>query len=50
MQFGFYLRALWTLELIDDFTKQLRSVGINETEFSLAESNLPKIVRKRSKR
>lgn len=50
VQFGFYLKALWALELIDDFIKQLRKVGINETEFSLVESNLPKIVRKRSKR
>ena len=50
VQFGFYLKALWALELIDDFIQQLRKVGINETEFSLVESNLPKIVRKRSKR
>ena len=50
VQFGFYLKALWALELIDDFTKQMGMVGINETEFSLMESNLPKAVRKRSKR
>lgn len=34
-QFGFYLKALWALELIDYFTKQLRNVGMNETGFSL---------------
>lgn len=50
VQFGFYLKALWALELIDDFAKNLRNVGINETEFSLMESNLPKTVRGRSKR
>lgn len=50
VQFGFYLKALWALELIDDFTKHLRNVGINETEFSLIESNLPKAVRVRSSR
>lgn len=50
VQFGFYLKALWALELIDDFTTQLRMVGINETELSLMESNLPKAVRKRSTR
>ncbi|MPM84247.1 hypothetical protein SDC9_131318 [bioreactor metagenome] len=50
VQFGFYLKALWALELIDDFTKQMGMVGINETEFSLMESNLPKNVRQRSKR
>lgn len=50
VQFGFYLKALWALELIDDFTKQLRNVGINETEFSLVESNLPKTVREKLKR
>lgn len=50
VQFGFYLKALWALELIDDFTSQLRNVGINETEFSLVESNLPKTVRKKIKR
>ena len=50
VQFGFYLKALWALDLIDDFTSQLRNVGINETEFSLVESNLPKTVRKKLKR
>lgn len=50
VQFGFYLKALWALELIEDFTQQLRNVGINETEFALLESNLPKTVRARSKR
>ncbi|TYK71145.1 MULTISPECIES: helix-turn-helix domain-containing protein [Comamonas] len=50
VQFGFYLKALWALELIDDFTKQMGMVGINETEFALVEANLPKTVRKRSKR
>lgn len=50
VQFGFYLKALWALELIDDFTKQLRNVGINETEFSLVESKLPKTVREKLKR
>lgn len=50
VQFGFYLKALWALELVDDFINQLGKVGINETEFSLVESNLPKRVRGRSKR
>ena len=50
VQFGFYLKALWALELIEDFAKQMGMVGINETEFSLMESNLPKNVRQRSKR
>lgn len=50
VQFGFYLKALWALELIDDFTQQLGKVGINETEFSLVEATLPKTVRARSKR
>lgn len=50
VQFGFYLKALWALELIEDFTNQLGKVGINETEFSLVESNLPKRVREKSKR
>lgn len=50
VQLGFYLKALWALELIDDFATQLRMVGINETEFSLVEANLPKTVRKRSTR
>lgn len=50
VQIGFYLKALWALELIDDFTQHLGKVGINETEFSLMESNLPKTVRAKSKR
>lgn len=45
VQCGFYYKALWALDLINDFTKQLRQVGINETEFSLIEISLPKIVR-----
>lgn len=34
-QLRFYLKALWAVELIDYFTKQLRNIGINETVFSL---------------
>lgn len=50
VQIGFYLKALWALNLIDDFEANLRSLGINETQFLLVESNLPKVVRPRSKR
>lgn len=49
IQFGFILRALWALDLIEDFIRLIQSVGINDREFALLESSLPQRVRERKR-
>ena len=47
VQLGFVLRALWALDLIDDFIQQIKDCGHNDREFALLEATLPKRVRNR---
>ena len=49
VQFGFVLKVLWAVGLIDDFLKQIQSVGINEHEFALLESTQPQRVREKGR-
>ena len=41
VQFGFWLKALWALDLIHDFISGSRSVGRNDHELALLASNMP---------
>lgn len=47
VQLGFYLKALWALELIHDLLQHLGQVGINQAEFALMESTMPQRVREK---
>ncbi len=47
VQFGFWLKAPWSLDLLNDFITQLKSVGMNDHEFALLESNMPARVREK---
>ena len=47
VQFGFVLKVLWAVDLIDDFLKQIKSVGINDHEFALLEASQPLRVREK---
>ena len=50
VQLGFYLKALWALDLIHDLLQQLGQVGINAAEFALLESGMPQRVREKRSR
>ena len=47
VQFGFVLKALWAVGLINDVLDHLKNVGINDHEFALLESAQPKRVREK---
>ncbi|UUE96421.1 helix-turn-helix domain-containing protein [Comamonas thiooxydans] len=49
VQLGFVLKVLWAVGLIDDFIQQIKSVGLNDHEFTLLEATLPKRVREKFK-
>lgn len=49
VQFGFVLKALWALDLIDDFIRHTRAVGLNDHEFALLEASQPLRVREKGK-
>ena len=49
VQFGFVLKVLWALDLIDDFIRQIRSVGVNDHEFALLEASQPLRVREKGR-
>lgn len=41
VQLGFWLKALWAVDLIDDLFNGIQKVGRNDREFALLESTLP---------
>lgn len=41
VQMGFWLKALWALDLINDFINGIQAVGKNDHEFALLESKMP---------
>ncbi|KGH11870.1 hypothetical protein P608_12210 [Comamonas thiooxydans] len=45
VQLGFVLKVLWAVGLINDFIRQIESVGMNDHEFALLQATLPKRVR-----
>lgn len=47
VQLGFWLKALWALDLINDFINGVHSVGKNDHEFALLASNMPMRVREK---
>jgi transcriptional regulator with XRE-family HTH domain len=49
VQFGFLLKALWAVGLIDDFLKHIKAVGINDHEFALLEASQPLRVREKGR-
>lgn len=49
IQFGFVLKVLWAVNLVDDFIQQIQRVGLNNHEFALLEATLPMRVREKSK-
>lgn len=49
VQLGFVLKVLWAVGLIDDFIQQVKGIGLNDHEFALLESTLPKRVREQYK-
>lgn len=48
VQLGFVLKVLWAVDLIDDFIRQIKSMGLNDHEFALLEATQP--IRVREKR
>ena len=42
IQFGFYLKVLWALDLIDGFSKLIEPLGLDAGEVALLDSALPK--------
>ena len=50
VQWGFVLKVLWSLDLIDDFIESLKSVGMNDTEFTYLAQAQPKRVREKGGR
>ena len=42
IQFGFYLKVLWALNLIDGFSKLIEPLGLDAGEVALLDSALPK--------
>jgi len=50
VQFGFVLKVLWAVDLIDDFIQQVKNVGLNDHEFALLEATLPMRVREKGRR
>lgn len=50
VQYGFVLRVLWALDLIEDFIRLIRGCGLNEREFALMEAAQPRRVRERRKK
>lgn len=49
VQLGFWLKALWALDLINDFINAAQAVGKNDHEFALLESNMPMRVREKGR-
>ena len=49
VQLGFVLKVLWALDLIEDFTRQIKGVGLNDHEFALLEAAQPLRVRERGR-
>lgn len=49
VQFGFVLKVLWAVGLIEDFLKQIKAVGINDHEFALLEATQPMRVREKGR-
>lgn len=47
VQLGFVLKVLWAVGLINDFIRQIESVGMNDHEFALLQATLPKRVRQK---
>lgn len=49
VQLGFLLKVLWAVDLIDDFNRQIKSVGVNDHEFALLEAAQPMRVREKGR-
>lgn len=47
VQLGFWLKALWALDLINDFISHIQDIGKSDHEFALLESNMPERVREK---
>ncbi|GGH52450.1 hypothetical protein GCM10010975_07070 [Comamonas phosphati] len=47
VQLGFWLKALWALDLLHDFIAHIQPVGMNDHEFALLAANAPKRVREK---
>ena len=47
VQLGFVLKVLWAVDLIDDFIRQIKNVGLNDHEFALLEATQPMRVREK---
>lgn len=45
VQLGFVLKALWAVDLIDDFIRQIKSVGLKDHVSALLEATQPMRVR-----
>lgn len=50
VQFGFVLKVLWALDLIEDFNTHIKSVGLNDHEFALLEATQPLRVREKGRK
>lgn len=50
VQFGFVLKVLWALNLIDDFNTHIKNVGLNGHEFALLEAAQPLRVREKGRK
>ena len=49
VQLEFLLKVLWTVDLINDFIRQIKSVGLNDHEFKLLEATQPLRVREKGR-
>ena len=49
VQLGFVLKVLWAVDLIDDFIRQIKHVGLNDHEFALLEATQPMRVREKGR-
>lgn len=47
IQLGFYLKALWALDLINSFSSLLEPLGQSAGEIALMEASMPKRIRKK---